>query len=140
MTTLVRPFESTIGELFDWLDLNRTHRSAPLLHYVPIETFSGDDAFVIRADLPGMDPQKDVEVTVDGDVLTIRGERREEVHEDGRSELRYGSYIRNIRLPQGSQPDEVKARYEAGVLEITIPVSTSASSPVKIEVVQPEAS
>ena len=138
-TTLARPFESPISELFDWLDLNRAPSLASVLRYVPIETFSRDGGYVVRADLPGMDPGKDFEVRVEGDVLTITGERREELREDGRSELRYGSFTRSVRLPQGSQTDAVTARYEAGVLEITVPVTT-APSPVKVDVAQPEGS
>ncbi|GAA2121563.1 Hsp20/alpha crystallin family protein [Nocardioides bigeumensis] len=140
MTTLVRPFESPMGDLMDWLDLTRATGLAPLLRFVPIETFSGDSSFVVRADLPGLDPEKDFEVTVEGDVLTIKGERREDLHEDGRSELRYGSFTRSVRLPQGSRPEDVSAKYDAGVLEVTIPVTAAAVSPVKVEVSKKEAS
>jgi HSP20 family protein len=58
------------------------------MHYVPVESYTEDGTFVVRADLLGVDPDKDIEVKVDGDVLTIRGERRDEQHDNTHSEVR----------------------------------------------------
>lgn len=91
-----------------------------------VETFRRGDNFVIRADIPGI-KKDDVHVEIDGDMLTISGERREE-HEDGgdrdgfyRSERSYGEFYRAIPLPEGANPDQVDARFEDGVLEVTVP-------------------
>jgi len=135
MSTLARrSFESPISEFFEWLDLNRPSSFSDLAHYILVESFVRDDTFVVRADLPGVDPEKDVEVTVDGDVLTIHGDRREEKHDKGHSEVRFGSFTRSVRLPANCTASDISARYDAGVLEVTVPMSESASEPVRIAV------
>ena len=80
---------------------------------------------MIRADLPGIDPEKDVEVTVAGGTLHIEAERREEQRREEkgyvRRELRYGSLSRSLPLPQGVTAADITATYKAGVLEIRVP-------------------
>lgn len=134
MTTLVRPAESPISEFFQWLDLNRPSSMSDLMHYIPVESFTKDGKYVVRADLPGIDPEKDIEVKVDGDVLTIHGERHEEEHENGHSEVRYGSFTRSVRLPKGASATDVEARYDAGVLEVTVPMKEAPAEPIKVAV------
>ena len=89
-----------------------------------IEVLERDNALVVRADLPGV-KRDDVEVNVENDVLTIRGHRRHEQRDsDGgyrRTERSYGSFFRQIPLPDGVEPDQIEASYENGVLEVTIP-------------------
>lgn len=89
-----------------------------------IEVFERGGNLVVHADLPGV-RRGDVEVNVDGDVLTIRGERRQEHREtEGgyrRTERSYGTFFRQIPLPDGVDPDEVQASYEDGVLEVVVP-------------------
>src|ERR1035441_7441182 len=75
-----------------------------------------------RSELPGLDPETDIEVTVDGRVLTIYAERRQEDKEPYRSEFRYGSVTRSVRLPAKVDATDVSARYEKGVLEVSVPV------------------
>lgn len=138
MTTLVRPTESPINEFFTWLDLNRPTSWSDLTHYIPVESFTKDGKYVVRADLPGVDPEKDIEVKVDGDVLTIHGERREEEHDGGHSEVRYGSFTRSVRLPKGASASDVSAHYDAGVLEVTVPLKESPAEPISVAVTHTE--
>jgi HSP20 family protein len=77
---------------------------------------------VIRAELPGLDPENDIEVTVDGRMLTIRAERHHEDTGPYRSEFRYGSLARAVRLPARVDAADVTARYDKGVLEVSVPV------------------
>ena len=77
---------------------------------------------MIRAELPGLDPDKDIEVTVDGRTLTIYAERRQEDRDPYRSEFRYGSLTRQVRLPAKVDATDITARYEKGVLEVSVPV------------------
>ncbi len=92
---------------------------------IRVEEFREDGTLVIRADLPGIDPDKDVELTVSGGILHIEAERREEEkHEEKgyvRQELRYGSLSRSLPLPEGVTEADITATYKAGVLEIRIP-------------------
>ena len=77
---------------------------------------------MIRAELPGLDPEKDIEVSVDGRSLTIHAERRQEDNEPYRSEFRYGSLTRSVMLPAEVDATDVTARYVKGVLEVSLPV------------------
>jgi HSP20 family protein len=89
-----------------------------------IEVFERDGDLVVHADLPGV-RREDVEVSVGEDVLTIRGERRQENRENQggyrRTERSYGTFFRQIPLPDGVDPTEIEAAYEDGVLEVIIP-------------------
>jgi HSP20 family protein len=91
---------------------------------IRVEEFRGDGTLVIRADLPGIDPDEDVELTVSDGMLYIEAERREEEkrEEKGyvRRELRHGSLSRSLPLPEGVTAADITATYKAGVLEIRI--------------------
>lgn len=95
---------------------------------------------VIRAELPGIDPDKDVEITVSDGMLRINAERRmEETTKDKgftRHELRYGHFTRTLPLPEGAQESDITATYKDGILEIRIPVpkEPEQSTPTKIAV------
>ena len=92
-----------------------------------LEEFVDGDTCVIRAELPGLDPEKDVEITVADGVLHLRAhreERTEEEQPDGyRSEFRYGRLERSVRLPEGVTEADVKATYRDGILEVRAPVA-----------------
>jgi HSP20 family protein len=89
-----------------------------------IEVSEREGNLVVRADLPGV-KREDVEVNVDNDVLTIRGERRQEHREtEGgyrRTERSYGTFFRQLPLPEGVDRDQVQATYQDGVLEVIVP-------------------
>ncbi len=88
-----------------------------------------DDEFLVKAELPGVDP-KDVEVSLSGNVLTVKGEKREgkeEKHEDRhRVERSFGSFSRSFTLPSEVKEDSVKAAYKDGVLSLNLPKADSA--------------
>ena len=87
-----------------------------------VEEMARDNRYVIRAELPGLDPERDIEVTVEGRTLTIHAERRQEDSGPYRSEFRYGSLTRLVRLPGRVDAKDVTARYERGVLEVSVPI------------------
>jgi HSP20 family protein len=93
------------------------------------EVFKEDDKLVVRVELPGVDPQKDVEVELDGNVLRIRGQRsfdREVKEEDVfLSERVFGSFTRDLMLPEGIDPDQLSAAYDSGVLTVTMPLPSA---------------
>lgn len=97
--------------------------------YAPqIESCVKDKTLYLKADLPGMDP-KEVEVTVEGNRLTLRGERKADYEgHDGayvHREVRYGSFARSFELPTGVKAEDIQASYRNGVLELTIPLPES---------------
>ena len=94
----------------------------------PIEIAEHEGKMVVRADLPGID-QNDLKLELVDSHLTIEGERKREHEEESgglrRSERSYGSFYRSIPLPEGANPDEVRAQFKDGVLEVTIPIPES---------------
>ena len=103
-----------------------------------VEEFREDGTLVVRAELPGIDPDKDVELTVADGYLTLHAERREEKKDEGkehhRSEFTYGAFTRVIRLPVGTSETDVKATYTDGILEVRIPVDAAKAQAYKVPV------
>jgi HSP20 family protein len=87
---------------------------------IRIEDFVAEGRYVVRAEVPGVDPGKDVDVHVGNGMLTIRAERGEQTKGRHRSEFRYGSFERTVRLPRGADQDDVDASYKNGVLEVSV--------------------
>jgi HSP20 family molecular chaperone IbpA len=89
---------------------------------IRIEDYTDGGNYVVRAELPGIDPAKDVEITATGDVLRIHAERHEEHKDAHRSEFRYGAFTRTLPLPRGTTTDDIKASYDQGVLTVMVPM------------------
>lgn len=121
------PFESLLRSPSDFMDhFDRMFESAAGPAPIRVEEFVDDKTLVIRAEMPGVDPEKDVEVSISDGVLHISAERQEkEEHKDKnryRSEFRYGSFTRNVPLPEGVKEEDIKASYKDGVLEVRTPL------------------
>ena len=90
-----------------------------------VVVYQDGNEFVVRADLPGVEP-KDVKVTLVDDVLSIEGERKEEkkISEENLwfRESRYGEFLRRIAVPMGTSPEAIKANFKDGVLEVRFPM------------------
>lgn len=103
-----------------------------------VEELRDGDELVVRAELPGVDPEKDIDVTVEEDTLTItatRTQREEERNADGyRSEFRYGRLERRLRLPRGADGSAVRATYRDGVLEVRLPAPPPSQETRRITV------
>lgn len=99
-----------------------------------IDMIDKKDEIMVRAELPGMD-KKDIHVSVTGDVLTIRGERKteQEVKEENylRCETSYGSFMRTIPLPVSVESDKIKAEYKNGFLELHLPKTKEVKEKAK---------
>lgn len=93
---------------------------------IRVEEFRDDGTLVIRADLPGVDPDKDIELTVENGALCLEAERHTEAdrEEKGyvRQELRYGSLSRTLPLPGDVTEADITASYRDGVLEVRVPM------------------
>ncbi|MFG1949455.1 Hsp20/alpha crystallin family protein [Nonomuraea sp. NPDC048826] len=106
-------------ELLEWME-SPMFGFRPSGQIVRIEDYIADGRYVVRAELPGIDPDKDIEVTVDGGVLHIRAEKTRRTTEPHRSELAYGSLSRTVTLPAAAETDDVRAVYADGVLEVSV--------------------
>jgi HSP20 family protein len=115
---------------------------APARRWTPaMDLLETDDAFVLRADLPGVS-ESDVSIELEDNVLTLSGERNVE-HEDKREgfyrvERSFGSFSRSLTLPKGVDPEAVSAAFDRGVLEVRIP-KPEQRKPRKIEITPGEA-
>jgi HSP20 family molecular chaperone IbpA len=130
-----------LAEFFDWFDggwpaFADWRRGTASMR---IEDRLEEDRYVVRAELPGIDPDKDVQIDIQNGQLMVSAERREELSEKGRSEFRYGSFRRRVSLPPGAQEDAVSARYQDGILEITVPISAGKTQSHRIPVSRGEA-
>ena len=143
-----RPFESLrreVDRLFE--DFDRGFWRFPARSLFDIEPFwrrgvtapavdivEREKDYQIAAELPGME-EKDVEVKVTNDVMTIKGEKKEEKEEKGkdyyRMERHYGSFNRVIPLPEGIDSKNVDAKFKNGVLKVTLPKTEEAKKKVK---------
>jgi HSP20 family protein len=108
---------------FDFPRFGLGHEIAGFAFRPSIDLVREDGELVVTAEMPGMDP-KDIEVTIEGDVLTIKGEKTEkkEISEDDRyvHERSYGKFLRRISLPKGTSPDKMSAAYDKGVLTVHV--------------------
>jgi HSP20 family protein len=105
-----------------------------------VEEFVDGKELVIRAEMPGVDPEKDVDVHVRNHGLEIRAERKETqtTTDKGmrRSEFHYGSFYRRVPLPPDATEHDVHATYKDGVLEVRLPLDQKQSEATKIEVMR----
>lgn len=118
----------------DLTDLFETDRPMFAGHVIRIEDSLTDEQYQIRAELPGLDPEKDIQVSIDNGVLNIHAERRVEEKGRTRSEFRYGMLTRAVRLPGNADVSGVRAGYDKGVLEVTVPLKTSEAAARQIPV------
>ncbi len=107
--------------------------------WLRVEEFVDDKTLVVRAELPDIDPDNDVEIVVVDGELRIKAERQaktEHKEKDSyRSEFQYGSFTRTVKLPPGATEADVSASYKDGVLEIRVPVAEAvAAAPTKVEI------
>ena len=133
-TAMARLFDSAmLGQRDDWLQ--------PASWDVSMDVVENDDEYQVKASLPGINPD-DLEITYNNNILTIKGEVKEEKEEEQRRyhlrERRYGSFSRSISLPSSVNADSISAAYEAGVLTLHLP-KVEEAKPRRIQVQKGEA-
>ncbi|WP_418640944.1 Hsp20/alpha crystallin family protein [Sulfurimonas sp. ST-27] len=128
-----------INEFFNALETQNSEEPREVFDFVPaVNTREGDDAYYIELDLPGI-KKEDVEISVDKNILTIKGKRevkKEEEKEDYyRIESAYGTFSRSFTLPEKVDSENIRATGENGVVEITIPkLKVEKDTTKKIEI------
>jgi HSP20 family protein len=127
-------FPRLFGDMTDWFEMELP-RSMPAIRF---EDRITDEEYVLRAELPGLDPDKDVQVTTLNGVLTVKAERREEEKGLNRSEFRYGMLHRSVRLPANANESAITAMYRGGILEITVPLAAPEPAGRQITITKAE--
>lgn len=103
-------------------------------HTLRVEEFRQNGWMFLRVELPGVNPDKDIDVSVDEGYLTIEGRRELHKHEPTRSEFFYGHFLRTLPLPAGADPTSIKAEYADGILEILIKMPEHPSTSIHVPV------
>jgi HSP20 family protein len=123
-----------LSDLFEsfpsWASLRPTFGS----HIIRLEDEMKEGNYELRAEIPGVDPAKDVDITVRDGVLTIKAERTEKKESGGRTEFNYGSFVRSVSLPAGADEDAIKASYDKGILTVSVPVAEAKQAEKHVEI------
>jgi HSP20 family protein len=135
----IRELDSLQGDmnrLFDRFFEGRAANGTARRWIPAMDLVETDDRLVLRGDLPGMS-EDDIDIEIKDSVLTVSGERKAESEEKGkgyhRVERAFGSFSRSLTLPQGIDADQVKAEFDKGVLEVTIPKPAEAK-PTRVQI------
>lgn len=132
MSTLLRRDPRTVlPELVEWFEEPFMTLRPFLAQPIRVEDYMEGDRYMVRAELPGIDPEKDVEVTVGAGYLTVHAERHQKTETKHRSEFRYGSFTRSLPLPASADEDDVKATYHDGILTVSIGLKVEKKEAVK---------
>jgi HSP20 family protein len=136
MSNLLHRDPKTIfPDLVDWFEEPFLTLRPYLGQPIRVEEYVEGDHYLIRAELAGVDPEKDVEIMVGSGNLTIRAERSDKIEGKHRSEFRCGSFSRTLTLPASADEDAVTASYRDGILTISVGLKTEQkASAKKIEV------
>ena len=105
-------------------------------HLVRLEDEMKEGVYEVRAELPGVDPVEDIEVTVRDGQLTIKAERTQTSESNAHSEFSYGSFSRTVSLPTGADEDDINATYDRGILTVTVPLSEDHPTEKRVEVIE----
>ena len=130
-------FREFRGELDRFFNTNATSYTDTATDWVPsVDIKEGKDAYEVSADVPGVEP-KDIDVSLEDGVLTVKGERKAETTQEGdgytRTERSVGSFYRRFTLPDTADAENISAKTEHGVLKLHIPKKEKAL-PKKISV------
>lgn len=139
MSTVVRQQgRNPVPRLLDWIEAEWPFGAGGRLfeheHEIRCEEYVEDGMVVVRAELAGFDPEKDVEVSVRDGLLRIAASRRDARKEHSYSEFFYGKLIRTMTLPPGADEAAVTASYHDGILEIVVPVPQGRAEPRRIPI------
>ncbi|MGW0592184.1 Hsp20/alpha crystallin family protein [Streptosporangium sp. NPDC002607] len=131
---MIRERRGLVPELFNWLDMPLSAMQSTAMQPIKFEDYVKDGRYVLRAELPGIDPDKDVDITLSNGLLTIHAERRDEQRDQQRTEFRYGSFTRSITLPSDVDENDVKASYDKGVLEVSVKLADTKQQEKHIQI------
>lgn len=132
MTSILRRDPKTmVPDLIDWFEAPFMTLRPYLAQPIRVEEYAEDGHYVVKAELAGIDPEKEAEITVGAGYLTIRAERHDKVESAHRSEFRYGVFTRTLSLPADADTDDVTATYADGILTITLGTKVDKAEEVK---------
>jgi HSP20 family protein len=131
-----RPLLPELSELFNAFPTFANLRPLFDSRVLRLEDEIKDGIYQIRAEVPGVDPADDIEVTVLDGQLTIKAERTQTGESNGHSEFSYGSFVRTVALPAGADEDEINAIYDRGILTVSVPLAEDHPTEKRVDVIE----
>ncbi len=131
-----RPLLPELSELFNGFPTFAGLRPLFDGNLIRVEDETRDGIYELRAEMPGVDPVEDIEITVRDGQLTIKAERNQTSESNGRSEFSYGSFVRTVSLPAGADEDEIHAIYDRGILTISVPLGEDEPAEKRVEIIE----
>lgn len=135
------PFDrmaEAFGGFPEWFGARFPERFTGLTSGIKVEEYMDGGDLVIRGEIPGVDPETDIEISVDNGRLSIRATREHKEEHEGegsyRSEFHYGSYARTMTLPDGANTDKIEASYKDGILDLRVPIEAERQTAKKIAI------
>ena len=116
------PASQASPDLSDWpgSPLSTLHHELPQAQAILTEEYLADGRYTVRFELPGLDPARDLDVSVEGHVLTVQAERHASAPERYHTHFRYGQFCSHVTLPAGIDEGDVTATYQNGILEVSV--------------------
>ena len=110
------------SEASDWpgSPLSTLHPATPITQQIRTENYVGGGRYVVRFELPGIDPEHGLDVSIEAQVLTVHAERAASAAGRYHTEFRYGTFCSHMTLPAGIDDSDVRATYENGILEVSV--------------------
>ncbi len=130
-------FDFDFPDLFRWFEGRRPLGFVE--DFIRVAEETKDNTLIIRAEVPGIDPDKDATIELEDGLLRIKVERKAEEREERerggfRTEFRYGSYARTLRVPKGIAAKDITASYKDGILEVRLPLPAPATTPERVTI------
>jgi HSP20 family protein len=122
MTTTAQPADAAMTGISDWAGspVSTLHRMPDQPLPIPVEQYADGSGYVIRLEVPGIDPATDLTVSVEAGAIVVRAERPDSAPEGRQTEFRYGRLARRVPLPLGADAREVSASYHDGILTVRV--------------------
>ena len=126
--------------VMDWIDAWLPTDVAWRNHPLPLrmEEIKQDGQLIVRVEIPGIDPEKDIDIVIHDGSLTVSGRRVESEQTAQRSEFSYGEFMRMVTLPRGVDEESAKASYQGGILEITMATTGVEAAPRHVPIERTE--
>jgi len=139
MSVVTQPASVTESGISDWAGspLSALHRLAERTLRIPVEQYSDGSSYLVRFEVPDVDPATDLAVSVQADALVVQAQRTDSAPQEHQSEFRYGRFAREITLPPGADVRGVSATYTNGILTIRIgmkPEHQPAADVIDVEI------
>jgi HSP20 family protein len=118
----------------DWAGspLSTVHHLAARSWPIPVEQYPDGSSYLVRLELPGIDPATDLAVCVEAGTLVVQAQRTDSAPQGHQSEFRYGRLARHITLPPGTDARDVSATYRNGILTVRIGMTPELQQPARV--------